>query len=79
MKSNTDDLETLIASRKTHRAIFYTVLTIFVVYLMTIVYIISAPNMEYNPLLSIGILVLFSGMIPSFMQLLFIKKKIQKR
>ncbi len=73
-----DEYGRLLASRKTHRAIFFTVLTMFVIYLLALAYMLVAPGWSFNPLLAIGVLVLFSGMLPSYLQIMSIENKLKQ-
>ncbi len=79
MENDPNEVVNLKARRKTHRAVFFTVLIVFIIYLLSLIFIAISPGNEFDPLLSVGILVLFSGMLPSYLQILSIEKKLKER
>ncbi|NBB87003.1 MAG: hypothetical protein GVY12_12425 [Bacteroidetes bacterium] len=78
MGHRTSEQARLLAHRKTHLAIIFSVLGVFAVYLAYVIYAWLAVDTSIDPILAIGLVVLVAGMIPSAMQLSTIGRELKR-
>lgn len=68
----------LIRYKKTHRAILFTILVIISIYLMYMGFLFFTPEKSFEPILTVGLIVMVAGMLPSFIILSSIDKKLKE-
>jgi hypothetical protein len=76
-ESNSDEI--LLKRKKTLTAVLLAVLTIFVIYLAYFLYRQLYLQLEPEPVLLIGLLVIVGGMLPATVQLSAIQGELKKR